>query len=214
VASWASTPEDEYRPANARSDSLHMPTFRAAFKGKRCLVPADGFYEWQAVGRKKLIVHSRMADESALGLAGLWELWTDGTNRLATVCLITIEVNEVVAPLHDRMPVIISPEEHQEWLDSDTPDAELGGLLRPYPAAAMEARPGNPIMNKATVEGQSASSRLAQAFPDRVLRPSPVIEMVSIDMRSPSRKTVVTCVACGAVSVRPNSRCRSDQLCG
>jgi putative SOS response-associated peptidase YedK len=94
-----------------------------------------------------------MRDDAVFGLAGLWEVWTDGTTKLATVCLITTEANGVVSPYHDRMPVIVAPEHHQEWLGHDTPEADRKALLRPYPAEAMEARPANPLMNKATAEG-------------------------------------------------------------
>jgi hypothetical protein len=82
VPSWANDATGGYKPTNARSDSLHKPTFRAAFGSKRCLIPADGFYEWKAEGKKKLPVHFRMTDGGVFGMAGLWEVWTDGTRTV------------------------------------------------------------------------------------------------------------------------------------
>lgn len=86
-------------------------------------------------------------------MGGLWEFWTDGTTELATCCLITTDPNAVVGAYHDRMPVILPPEMHEAWLDTDTPERELRALLRPYPADLLSAHPANPIVNKASVEG-------------------------------------------------------------
>ena len=118
--------------------------------------PDDGFYEWQAVGRKKLPVHFRLRDDGVFGLAGRWEVRTDGTTKLATVCLITTEANGVVSPYHGRMPVIVAPDHHQTWLECDTPETDRKALLRPYPVGVQTYLPANPMMNKATAEGQNA----------------------------------------------------------
>lgn len=161
VPSWSNDPSQGYKPTNARSDSLHKPTFREAFKSKRCLIPADGFYEWQAVGKKKLPVHFRVDDGALFGMAGLWEFWTDGQVKLATCCLITTDANAVVAPYHDRMPVILPAEKYDAWLDNDTPEWELKSLLVPYPAVRMTAQAANPVVNKATVEGPECLAAVA-----------------------------------------------------
>lgn len=161
VPSWADGATGGYKPTNARSDSLHKPMFREAFRVKRCLIPADGFYEWKAEGKKKLPVHFRLTDDAVFGMAGLWEVWTDGTTKLATCCLITTEANAVVGAYHDRMPVIVPPEAHAAWLAFDTPERELRALLRPYPAERMLAQPANPIVNKAAVEGPECLSPAA-----------------------------------------------------
>lgn len=93
----------------------------------------DGFYEWRAEGKKKFPIHFRVDDGALFAMAGLWEFWTDGTNKLATCCLITTDANAVVAPYHDRMPVIIPSERYDACLDHDTPERELRSMLAAYP---------------------------------------------------------------------------------
>lgn len=165
VPSTANDPSEGFKPTNARSDSLWKYTFREAFKEKRCIIPADGFYEWRTEGvgkkAKKFPVHFRVDDGALFGMAGLWEFWTDGTAKLATCCLITTEANAVVAPYHDRMPVILPPEQYDAWLDYETPETELRSLLVPYPADRMSARPANPVVNKASVEGPECLAAVA-----------------------------------------------------
>jgi putative SOS response-associated peptidase YedK len=126
------------------------PAFRAAFKARRCLIPTSGFYEWMAAGAKqKQPYHIRMGDGGPFAFAGLWERWhgTDG-EPVGTCAILTTTANELVKPLHDRMPVILSPDDFAAWLDPQTPPAQLHTLLRPYPAGAMEAvRVGRYVSN-------------------------------------------------------------------
>ena len=122
--------------ANVRGESLlERPAFRDAFRRWRCLVPASGFYEWQAVARRKQPWHFRPTDAELFALAGITTFW-DG---IRAVSLITTEPNKVTAPIHDRMPLIVAPEDYAEWLDTANEDARR--FIRPYPAERMAARP-------------------------------------------------------------------------
>ena len=154
VPSWAQDPGSGARMINARAETIaDKPSFRAAFERRRCLVIADGFYEWQAVpGMKgKQPYYIRMSDGSPLGFAGLWEHWagTDGS-ELDSCTIITTEPNELLRPLHNRMPVILRRRDFETWLDPKvSPGAGLRELLVPYSAEEMTAYPvgravGNP----------------------------------------------------------------------
>jgi putative SOS response-associated peptidase YedK len=128
----------------ARAETVaEKPAFRAAFRARRCLIPATGFYEWQATGAKqKIPFYIRMSDNEPFAFAGLWERWK-GDDVVAEVIqsctILTTEANAVVRPVHERMPVIIPPEHFTDWLDPYTPVADLHRLLRPYPTAEMTA---------------------------------------------------------------------------
>jgi putative SOS response-associated peptidase YedK len=137
VPSWAKDPALGGRMINARSESIaEKPAFRAAFKRRRCLVAADGYYEWQAVGRRKQPYHIHLPGHEPFALAGLWESWRgaegDGEGLL-TCTLITTDANDQTRPIHDRMPVILDPSDYDLWLDAEMQDAErLQPLLHPY----------------------------------------------------------------------------------
>jgi putative SOS response-associated peptidase YedK len=127
---------------NARSETvLDKPTFRAPFLHRRCLIPADGFYELARTGSKKQPYHFRRRDQAPFAFAGLWESWTEPETRerLLTCCILTTEANELVRPVHDRMPVILDPTDFDLWLDSASHSDELTTLLRPYRAGEMES---------------------------------------------------------------------------
>jgi putative SOS response-associated peptidase YedK len=152
VPSWAKEPAIGSRLINARAETVaEKPAFRAAFKARRCLIPTSGFYEWQATGGKQKQPYLiRMRDGRPFALAGLWERWQGGDGGLVETCaILTTTANEVVRPVHERMPVIVARADFVAWLDPRTSAAELHALLRPYPAEAMEAVPvgryvGNP----------------------------------------------------------------------
>lgn len=130
------------RPINARADTVaEKPTFRAAFRNRRCLVPADAFFEWQQQGTKKQPFCFRMADHGLFALAGLWERWEGPEEQvLETFSLLTTEPNELVATVHDRMPVILRPDQYDRWLDPTLHDpASVLAMTGPYPASAMVA---------------------------------------------------------------------------
>lgn len=145
IPSWAKDPSIGHRMANARSDTaLEKPAFRRAMQLRRCLIPADLFYEWQAVPgrRRKLPYAVRLKDDEAFAFGGLWEYWRpEGGEGIASCTILTTEPNALLAPIHDRMPVIIPPERYRAWLDPRTPTAALSDMLRPYPSDAMTAWP-------------------------------------------------------------------------
>lgn len=149
VPSWSKDVTIGSRLINARSETVtEKPSFRNAFKRRRCLIPADGFYEWQKVngGKQPLYIHG--ADGRPLALAGLWEVWQEpeGT-RLQTCTILTTTPNELMSPIHDRMPVILEPEDFGMWLEPSAHPDESLHLLRPYPAAKMKVYPVSTAVN-------------------------------------------------------------------
>lgn len=134
VPSWAKEISIGARMINARAESAaEKPAFRSAFKRRRCLVMADGYYEWQATGGKKQPYYIRRAGDEPMGLAGLWELWVGpGGASLETCALMTTEANGFTLAIHDRMPVIVDPGDYDLWLDANIQSADrLQALLRP-----------------------------------------------------------------------------------
>jgi putative SOS response-associated peptidase YedK len=131
VPRWAKDPAIGHRLINARAETLaQRPAFRAALERRRCVVPADGFYEWRRRGRTRQPFHLRRRDGAPLALAGLWDVWQapDG-GRLASCAIVTVPANPMVAAIHDRMPAILSPAGVDAWLD---PDAATWATLRPW----------------------------------------------------------------------------------
>ncbi len=165
VPSWSASVTGSAPLINARADTAAVkPAFRSAFKRRRCLVPADGFYEWKTEGRKKLPHLFSLADGGLLALAGLWEVWEREGQRVESVCLLTTEANELMQAVHDRMPVILPSEARSAWLDPGTDAARLNALLRPYPASMMVCRPVSQKVNHARNEGpECLESPLAAA---------------------------------------------------
>jgi putative SOS response-associated peptidase YedK len=152
IPSWAKDPKIGNRMINARSETLaEKPSFRAAYKRRRCLVLADGFYEWQRVpGRKtKIPTYIRMQSDEPFAFAGLWESWHSGDGSHILSCtIITTTPNELLESIHNRMPVILARDDYGTWLDPEERKAEdLQALLRPYPAAEMRAYPVSTMVN-------------------------------------------------------------------
>lgn len=146
---------------NARAETVaEKPSFRAAFKYRRCLVPASGFYEWQKVARGKQPYFIHRLDGELMALAGLWETWhgPDGI-ELDTCTIITTAANELMAPLHDRMPVVLEPPDFDVWLDPAVKDATmLEPLLRPCADDLLTLRPVGTYVNSAGHEGPECLS--------------------------------------------------------
>jgi putative SOS response-associated peptidase YedK len=155
IPSWARDPSVGSRLINARSETAHeKPAFRAAFRSRRCLIPASGFYEWRRVEQKKQPYFIRMRDVSPFAIAGLWEA-RDGPDgsRTETCAILTTGANPVVSPLHDRMPVIIEPGQYARWLDPKVGNPEeLKPLMAPYSPEPMEAYPVSPRVNNPSVD--------------------------------------------------------------
>jgi putative SOS response-associated peptidase YedK len=155
IPSWASDPGSvAYRMINARSETVEKAAaFGIAFRQRRCLIPADGFFEWQAAGKKKQPYHFTLRGRGPFGIAGLWERWRNGSEDIVSFALLTTAANEVVRAVHDRMPVILPPEAFDRWLASGQDAAELRALLRPYAAEEMVATRVGLAVNDARVDG-------------------------------------------------------------
>ncbi|NGQ95608.1 SOS response-associated peptidase [Brevibacillus sp. SYP-B805] len=149
VPSWAKEEKIGYSMINARAETLAAkPAFRQLFRRKRCIIPADGFYEWKRTEKGKQPMRITMKDGSLFAFAGLYDTWMrpDG-EKLSTCTIITTQPNELVADIHDRMPVILRPEDMDIWLDREKFDADmLHSLLVPYNAAKMKAYPVSSIV--------------------------------------------------------------------
>jgi len=151
VPSWVKDPRVFSLLINARSDSvLDKPAFRAAMRWRRCLVPADGFYEWKTDGERKRPFAARPTAGGPIAFAGLWEVWT-GPNgeEVETAAIITTQANRTLAPLHDRMPVVLAPEAYDMWLDCRRVDADTASaLLVPAPESFFETYEVSPAVNR------------------------------------------------------------------
>jgi len=151
VPRWTKDPKQGYRMINARAETLsERPAFRAAFARRRCLVPADGFYEWQQRGARKQPHFIRMRNEAAFCFAGLWEEWDGGDagQHLTSCTIITTEANAFLAPIHPRMPVILGAEDHGRWLDPTvTETASVRPLLIPFASDTLTAFPVSTFVN-------------------------------------------------------------------
>lgn len=169
VPSWATGPEPGRRMINLRSEGLAgCPGFRRTLQRRRCVVPADGFYEWRREddGRSKQPYLVRSPDGRALALAGLWDVWRSPGDPerapLRTCAILTTEPNELVAGLHDRMPVILAPDACDMWLDPAVTDVDLlMDLLRPYPSERLEMWPVSTAVNSVRNDGPALVERVS-----------------------------------------------------
>jgi putative SOS response-associated peptidase YedK len=150
IPSWAKDPSLGSKMINARSETVaEKPAFRAAFKRRRCLLPATGFYEWQPVNGRKQPMYIHRVGGGLLSLAGLWEVWQSPDGSLLETCaILTTSPNELMEQIHNRMPVIIDPVDYDMWLDVQTPADQLLHLLRPYHASRLAAYPVSTAVNR------------------------------------------------------------------
>jgi putative SOS response-associated peptidase YedK len=153
---WAKDPIIGSRMINARAETL---TEKAAFKHligtRRCIIPADGFYEWRKEGKRKVPMWVHLKSREPFAFAGLWDLWRkpDGT-PVESFTIITTEPNDLVRPIHNRMPVILRQQDEEQWLDVPrTSFAKAQSLLKPLPAELMAAHDVSPIVNSAKYDG-------------------------------------------------------------
>lgn len=153
IPSWARDAAIGHKLINARAETLaEKPAFRNALRRRRCLVPADGFYEWKQEGARKQPCRIALADGGLFAFAGLWEQWSDPLGkRVETFTIVTTGANERVAPIHDRMPVILDAAGRAAWLDPA--GREPGAALRPFPAEALRAWPVGTRVNSPANEG-------------------------------------------------------------
>ena len=150
IPSWSKDPTIGNRLINARAETAsEKPSFRNAFRRHRCLIPTNGFYEWQQLERGKQPYFIRMRDGMIFAFAGLWDRWESPDEGIIETCtILTTAANTVLAPIHDRMPVILPPGEYARWLDTALQDPEtLTPLLVPFPPEEMLAFPVSPRVN-------------------------------------------------------------------
>ena len=156
VPSWAKDPAIGNKMINARGESLaERPAFRDAYARRRCLVPADGFFEWQKQGKRKQPYWIHQEGRRPFAFAGLWDRWkTPEGTWLVSFTIITCPPNELVRPLHDRMPVVLAAQDWERWLSrEELPPAALDDLLAPADPAGWVAEPVGEVVNRADREG-------------------------------------------------------------
>ena len=148
IPSWAKDPSIGNRMFNARAETItEKPSFKNAFQKRRCLIPADGFYEWQKLGKMKKPLRFSLKSGEPFGLAGLYETWVSPEKESINTCtIITTEPNDLLRPIHDRMPVIVQKEFQDFWIDPDNHNQKgLLSIMKPYPPDEMtmsEVDPG------------------------------------------------------------------------
>ncbi len=158
VPAWADDPRIGQRLINARSESVaEKPAFRRAFQQRRCLIPADGFYEWGGGSGRRQPFHVALAGGALFGMAGLWERWRGASGeRIDSCTILTTRANARLARLHDRMPVILDPTAWALWLDPDVRDPQrLAALLCPWPDADVTLRPVSRRVNDTRLDDAS-----------------------------------------------------------
>jgi putative SOS response-associated peptidase YedK len=167
IPSWAKDDSMSARLINARSETVaEKPAFREAFRRNRCVIPADGAYEWKrGGGGRKQPFYFRMRDGRPFGFAGLWDRWSGQDGEVIESCtILTTEANEIFLEAHERMPVILPPETYDVWLDEGVRDVELlKGLLRPYPSSEMTAYPVSARVNSPQNQGAELIEKLRVA---------------------------------------------------
>ncbi len=164
IPSWSKDPAMGSKMINARAETAaEKPAFRAAFKRRRCLLPATGYYEWQQVNGRKQPMYIHAAGGGILSLAGLWEIWQSGDGGLLETCtILTTTPNGLMEPIHNRMPVIVDPLDYGTWLDPDTPAAQLQHLLRPYGDEGLAAYPVSTAVNRPQNDTEACIAPLAE----------------------------------------------------
>ena len=165
IPAWADDPSIGDRMANARSETAATkPSFRKAFRSRRCLLVADGFYEWQRTDGRKQPYYVRLKNDHPFGIAGLWERWEKGNEPIESCTILTTDANDLMKPIHERMPVIIPPDQYDLWLDPQCQDAKkLEGLLRPF-SGEMTAYQISTVVNNPANETKKCIEPLESLF--------------------------------------------------
>ena len=179
IPSWVKDPKGFALLINARGETLHdKPAFRNAMKRRRCLFPADGFYEWKMEGGRRRAFHARRSGGGPLAFAGLWETWTGpNSEEVDTAAIVTTQANEEMAKVHHRAPVIVAPEQFDLWLSSEA-DADIAAeLIAPAPQGSMEVYEVSPAVNKVANDSpelvEPYAAPLEAEQPERQPRPKP-----------------------------------------
>lgn len=149
IPSWAKDPKVAYSTINAKAETAaEKPAFRSAFRKRRCLIPASGFYEWQQQGKQKQPMYIRLRDRRPFAFAGLWEHWELKEGESIESCtIVTTDANAFMLPIHNRMPVILASHDYDRWLDPTVHADSLQALLKPYAADEMEAYAVSKMVN-------------------------------------------------------------------
>ena len=166
IPAWAPEPRTAYSTINARAETVaDKPTYRQAFRQRRCLIPADGFYEWRKLGNRKQPYCIAPADGRPFAFAGLWERWERDGQVLESCTILVTQANALIASIHDRMPVILDPADEARWLDPAVTDpAALRPLLVPCPPERLRLWPVSPAVNATRHEGPDLMA--PATFPD------------------------------------------------
>ena len=158
IPSWSKEPKGFI---NARAETLETkPSFSESFLQRRCLIPADGFYEWKRTGRARQAFFFQLKDEAPFAFAGVWDAWKRNGEAIKSCAIVTTGANDLLEPVHDRMPVILPEECWKFWLDPRTPRAELKNLLQPFPAAAMKSHPVGSNVNYPAIDNEDLIKRV------------------------------------------------------
>jgi len=149
IPHWAKDEKIGYKLINARSETVFdKPAFREAIKKRRCLIPASGFYEWKKSEKMKQPYFVNLYEQDIFSFAGLWEVWHRSEKEVVVSCsILTTEANEIMTPIHNRMPSIIAPEHYDAWLRPDARPDDLSQLLQPFQAAKMKTYPVSQAVN-------------------------------------------------------------------
>jgi putative SOS response-associated peptidase YedK len=146
---------------NARAETVtEKPSFRNAFKQRRCLILADGFYEWQRTKTQKQPYYFQRSDGQPFAFAGLWERWQGESGPIESCTILTTQANELLQPIHDRMPVMLATEDSALWLHPTASAEQLLALLHPYAAESMQSHPVSPLVNRAGVDSPECVNSL------------------------------------------------------
>lgn len=168
IPPWAKDPKVGIRMINARAETAaERPAYRKAFRLRRCLVPADGFYEWAGTSQARQPYHIGVNDGSPFAMAGLWERWSSPGGLVIESCtLLTTRANERIAPLHDRMPVILDPQDYARWLDPESRDVDgLLDLLRPFASDRMTLHPVSSRVNNPRYDDPTCAQPVPESQP-------------------------------------------------
>lgn len=159
IPSWASDPSVGARMINARSETASVkPAFREALMSRRCLIPADGFYEWQKTGKIKQPFCFEVNDGELFAFAGLWDRWKDKNSVIESCSILTTTPNPVTSVVHDRMPAILDPADYDLWLDPGMKDAAAAAeLLKPFDARLMRSYPVSTRLNTAANDDEGCA---------------------------------------------------------